>query len=572
MAARNDEKAEPVSPTRIPYWRMIIDHAGITPEVANYPYPGSGTEDDPYVISWIPNDPRDPMRFSTARKWFATMTMAVSTLAVSLCSSAYSGGVPEIMMQFRISQDVVTLGISLFVLGFAIGPLIWAPLSELWGRQVLFIFTYCALTAFNAGCAGAQNSWTLIILRFFAGAFGSSPLTNAGGVIADLFTAKERGVAMSIFAAAPFLGPVIGPVAGGFLGEAAGWRWVMGLLAAFSGAVWILGALFIPETYAPVLLRARAAKLSKMTGKVYVSHIDQDRGRPTVASALRTALSRPWKFLLMEPIVLLLSVYMAIIYGTLYMFFAAFPIVYHMERGWGIGISGLAFLGIMVGMFFSLAYNLFDNRRYLREVKKHGGIAPPEARLPPTMVGSIALPIGLFWFAWTNSPSIHWLASIAASVPFGFGMVLVFLSLMSYLIDAYTVYAASVLAANSVLRSIFGAAFPLFTPRMYDNLGIHWASTIPAFLAVACVPFPFLFYKYGAQIRARCKYAAEAAAALEGMRQKNVSTTSAADKETISADVNSERTAIEAGQAPSSDAVLTEPKGEALREEGRPSS
>lgn len=572
MAARNDEKAEPVSPTRIPYWRMIIDHAGITPEVANYPYPGSGTEDDPYVISWIPNDPRDPMRFSTARKWFATMTMAVSTLAVSLCSSAYSGGVPEIMMQFRISQDVVTLGISLFVLGFAIGPLIWAPLSELWGRQVLFIFTYCALTAFNAGCAGAQNSWTLIILRFFAGAFGSSPLTNAGGVIADLFTAKERGVAMSIFAAAPFLGPVIGPVAGGFLGEAAGWRWVMGLLAAFSGAVWILGALFIPETYAPVLLRARAAKLSKMTGKVYVSHIDQDRGRPTVASALRTALSRPWKFLFMEPIVLLLSVYMAIIYGTLYMFFAAFPIVYHMERGWGIGISGLAFLGIMVGMFFSLAYNLFDNRRYLREVKKHGGIAPPEARLPPTMVGSIALPIGLFWFAWTNSPSIHWLASIAASVPFGFGMVLVFLSLMSYLIDAYTVYAASVLAANSVLRSIFGAAFPLFTPRMYDNLGIHWASTIPAFLAVACVPFPFLFYKYGAQIRARCKYAAEAAAALEGMRQKNVSTTSAADKETISADVNSERTAIEAGQAPSSDAVLTEPKGEALREEGRPSS
>lgn len=263
---------------------------------------------------------------------------------------------------------------------------------------------------------------------------------------------------------------------------------------------------------------------------------------------------------------------MAITYGTLYMFFAAFPIVYHMERGWGIGISGLAFLGIMVGMFFSLAYNLFDNRRYLREVKKHGGIAPPEARLPPTMVGSIALPIGLFWFAWTNSPSIHWLASIAASVPFGFGMVLVFLSLMSYLIDAYTVYAASVLAANSVLRSIFGAAFPLFTPRMYDNLGIHWASTIPAFLAVACVPFPFLFYKYGAQIRARCKYAAEAAAALEGMRQKNVSTTSAADKETISADVNSERTAIEAGQAPSSDAVLTEPKGEALREEGRPSS
>ncbi|KAL1978211.1 hypothetical protein VTN31DRAFT_1070 [Thermomyces dupontii] len=567
MAARNDEKAEPVSPTRIPYWRMIIDHAGVTPEVASYPYPGSGTEDDPYVISWIPNDPRDPMRFSKVKKWYITLIMAISTLAVALVSSAYSGGVPEIILEFGISQDVVTLGISLFVLGFAIGPLLWAPLSELWGRQILFFGTYCALTAFNAGAAGAPNSWTLIILRFFAGAFGSSPLTNAGGVIADMFTASERGVAMSLFAAAPFLGPVVGPIVGGFLGESAGWRWVMGLLAAFSGTVWILGSLFIPETYAPVLLRARANKLSKMTGRVYVSHIDHARGKPKLAVAIRASLSRPWKLLFLEPIVLLLSIYMAVIYGTLYMLFAAFPIVYHMHRGWSIGISGLAFLGIMVGMLFSLAYSLFDNKRYLREVKKHGGIAPPEARLPPTMIGSVALPIGLFWFAWTNYPSIHWLASIAAGVPFGFGMVLVFLSLMSYLIDSYTVYSASVLAASSVLRSLFGAAFPMFTTRMYENLGIHWASSIPAFLAVACVPFPFLFYKYGATIRARCKYAAEAAAALERMKEKSIPSSSDGDRETVSGDVNSERTAIEAGPVPSGDGVLAESK-----EQTRPSS
>jgi hypothetical protein len=154
---------------------------------------------------------------------------------------------------------------------------------------------------------------------------------------------------------------------------------------------------------------------------------------------------------------------------------------------------------------------LFDNKRYIRVEREHNGFAPPEARLPPTIVGSIALPIGLFWFAWTNSPSIHWLASIAAGVPFGFGMVLVFLSLMNYLIDAYTIFAASVLAASAVLRSLFGAAFPLFTRYMYDDLGIHWASSIPAFLALACVPFPFLFYKYGARIRAKCAFAAHSA-------------------------------------------------------------
>lgn len=398
--------------------------------------------------------------------------------------------------------------------------MLWAPLSELFGRQLLFTTTYCALTAFNAGTAGAQNSWTLIILRFFAGAFGSSPLTNAGGVIADMFSAKQRGIAMSIFAAAPFLGPVLGPIIGGFLGMGAGWRWVMGFLAAFSGAVWIMGTVLIPETYAPVLLRRRAERLSKITGKVYISKLDIDQGKPSLKEAFKIALSRPWILLFREPIVFLLSLYMAIIYGTLYMMFAAFPIVYQLGRGWNQGIGGLAFLGIMVGMLIAVLYTLWDNKRYINTQEKHAGFAPPEARLPPTLIASVTIPIGLFWFAWTNYPSIHWMASIAAGVPFGFGMVLVFLGIMNYLIDAYTIFAASVLAANSVLRSCFGAAFPLFTTYMYQNLGIHWASSIPAFLALACVPFPFLFYKYGAAIRTRCKFAAQSDAFMRKIQEQ----------------------------------------------------
>ncbi|KAF9771045.1 hypothetical protein IL306_011343, partial [Fusarium sp. DS 682] len=265
-------------------------------------------------------------------------------------------------------------------------------------------------------------------------------------------------------------------------------------------------------TYAPFLLRQRATQLSKITGHVYVSQIDHDRGKVTLAESFKTALSRPWILLFKEPIVLLLSIYMAIVYGTLYMLFGAFPIVYQQERGWNAGVGGLAFLGIMVGMLFAVAYTIPQNKRYIKIEEKHGGFAPPEARLTACLIGSVCLPIGLFWFAWTNDRHIHWMASIAAGVPFGFGMVLVFLSIMNYLIDAYTIFAASVLAANSVLRSLFGAAFPLFTTYMYKDLGIHWASSIPAFLALACVPFPFLFYKYGAAIREKCKFAGQSAA------------------------------------------------------------
>ncbi|EAW12568.1 MFS transporter [Aspergillus clavatus NRRL 1] len=503
------DNIESIQPSRISHWRLIYDQGALTQEIIDYPFAGSGTEEDPYLVTWIPNDPRNPLEFRMSMRWLYTIVMAWATLAVSLVSSAYTGGIEQIMEDFHVGSEVATLGVSLFVLGFAIGPLFFAPMSELWGRQHLFIISYCGLTIFNAAGAGAKNIESLIIFRFLAGAFGSSPLTNAGGVIADLFPASHRGLAMSIFAAAPFLGPVLGPVIGGFLGLGAGWQWVMGFLAIFSGALWIIAGLIVPETYAPVLLRRRAARLSELTGQVYKSKTEAEQGKRNFSDALKTSLSRPWILLFQEPIVLLLSIYMAIIYGTLYMLFGAFPIVYAGQRGWNQGVSGLAFLGIMIGMMIAVTYSIIDNKRYIRVQEEHNGFAPPEARLPPCLVASIAIPMGLFWFAWTNYPSIHFLASISAGIPFGFGMVLVFLSLMNYMIDTYTIFAASVLAANSILRSVFGAAFPLFVKYMYSSLGIHWASSVPAFLALACVPFPFLFYKYGHAVRTKCKYSAQ---------------------------------------------------------------
>ncbi|KAL9031942.1 MAG: hypothetical protein Q9196_000076 [Gyalolechia fulgens] len=491
----------------------------VTSEVRSHHYFGAGTEDDPYVVDFLPDDPRNPMGFSMVRKWTITLLVAVVTLAVAFCSSAYSGGIAQIVREFHTSQEVAVLGLAVFVFGFAIGPLAFAPLSELYGRQIVLFVTCGLFTVFNAAAAASQNIQTLIILRFLAGAFGSSPLTNSGGVIADLFPASQRGLALSVFAAAPSMGPTLGPIVGGFVGESVGWRWLEGVMAMFTGALWILGALTIPETYAPLLLRKRAAKLSQETGEVYRSKLEVGRTKPSLAEGFKVALSRPWILLLREPIVLLLSIYMAIIYGTLYLLFGAFPIVYQENRRWSQGVGSLPFLSVLVGMLLAVIYTIPDNKRYQRAERfaiSRGAVgAPPEARLPPCMVGSLCLPVGLFLFAWTNYTRIHWIVSVTFTAPFGFGMVLVFLSVMSYLIDAYTVYAASVLAANSVLRSLFGAVFPLFTTYMYDRLGIHWASSIPAFLALACMPFPFLLYKYGPAVRMRCKFARTAAEVME---------------------------------------------------------
>ncbi|KAI6087175.1 MFS general substrate transporter [Hypoxylon rubiginosum] len=521
-AEERDRDVESQKPPRneLSYFKRQFDQAGVTPAVLEWKYRGSGTSDDPFVVDFLPDDPKNPMKFAEGKKWFIVVLQAFAVLAVAFVSTAYSGGVNEVIREFNISSEVSILGVSLFVLGFALGPLLWAPLSEMFGRQKLFFLTYMALTAFNAGAAGAQNIQTLLILRFFAGTFGSSPLTNSGGVIADMFSAKGRGLANAIFASAPFLGPAIGPIVGGFLGSAGGWRWVEGLMAAFTGIFWIMCSLLIPETYAPILLRKRAEKLSELTGRVYVSKVDAGRPKKTVSQEFKVALSRPWVLLFREPIVAFTSLYMAILYGTLYMMFAAFPIVFQQQRGWSPGVGGLAFLGVAVGMMMAVSYSIYDNARYAKVLEANNGRAPPEARLPPALIGSVLLPIGLFWFAWTNGPEIHWIVCIIASGFFAAGLVLVFLSLMNYLVDSYVIYAASVLAANTVLRSLFGAAFPLFTTPMYGNLGVHWASSIPAFLALACLPFPFLFYKYGHAIRMKCKFAAEAAEVLERLRTR----------------------------------------------------
>jgi multidrug resistance protein len=499
--------------------RIVLSQSLVTKQVRNFHYKGQGTKEAPFVVDFIPDDPRNPKEFSSFKKWMITMLVAIATLAITFVSSAYSGGMSEMATALNVSIELATLGLSLFVLGFAIGPLLWAPLSELYGRQILFFITYGAMTAFNAGAAASTNIQTLLILRFFAGAFGSSILTNGGGVIADLFSAKQRGLAISIYASAPFLGPALGPIVGGFVGETIGWRWVLGIIAIFTGVVWILGFLLIPETYPPVLLRRRAAALSRAHRKVYLSKLEVERGKFSVIQAFKVNLLRPWLLLFLEPIVLLLSIYMAIIYGTLYMLFPALPIVFQEQRHWSSGIGGLVFIGVAVGMMIALIYTIFDNIRYKRTTNAHiakGEMgAPPEARLIPSMVGAVCIPIGLFWFAWTNYTSIFWLVCVIALAPFGFGMVLVFLPVMNYLIDAYTIYAASALAANAVLRSLFGAAFPMFTSYMYDGLGIHWASSVPGFLALACVPFPFLFYKWGPYIRKKCKYAREAQEALK---------------------------------------------------------
>ncbi|KAH7316912.1 bicyclomycin resistance protein [Stachybotrys elegans] len=462
-----------------PYWPLLFDYGWVDEHILNYPFPGSGTLEDPYTVGWTKNDPRDPMQFSQAARWGWTALISLATFAVALATSAYTAPSTQVMALFSVSELVFELGLSAFILGFAVGPVVWGPLSELHGRRSIFLSTYFAFTLLTAGCALAPNMEGLIIMRFLAGAFGSSPLTIAGGILADIWPNQERGLAMIFFSSAPLFGPALGPIIGGFLGQEGGWKWVQGLLAVLGGVCCLAITILLPETFALVLPARRAESLTQSKGRVYVSRLAKGGQEKALLAKIRGALFPPWVLLAYEPIVLLLTIYMAILYGTLYLFFAAFPIVYQEHRGWSQSIGGLSFLGLAIGIATDIIVAMQITIRSTHRSK------PDDERC-------VAISIGLFWFAWTNSPSLHWLISIAAQVPFGFGFVLVYISIQNYLVDAYTIYSASVLAANAML-----------------SLGIHWASCIPAFLALACLPFPFLFYHYGERIRQKCRFAAE---------------------------------------------------------------
>jgi hypothetical protein len=330
------------------------------------------------------------------------------------------------------------------------------------------------------------------------------------GIIADMFSAAERGAAMGVFAAAPFLGPAIGPVAGAFLAQAEGWKWVAALLAFFALFLFVLGALFSPETYAPVLLRRRAQYLSKATGKVYRAELDVKKPMKTKDLFLQQ-LKTPWILLFTETVAFLMAIYAAVVYAILYMQFTAFPIVFVQYRGWATNIAGLAFIGLSIGALLGLVFLGVFNKRYAAKLEAAGGFLPPEERLPPVIIGAILLPAGLFMFAWTCAPAtIHWIVPCIATVIFGTAITGLFLGIMSYLVDVYLIYAASALAGNTVVRSLFGVILPLFVSNMYTNLGVNWAGTTVAFIALAFLPAPIIFYIYGPRIRRTTKFAREA--------------------------------------------------------------
>ncbi|KAI1381432.1 MFS general substrate transporter [Hypoxylon crocopeplum] len=465
-------------------------------------------EKDPFEVAWESDkDPLCPRSMSIVRKWLVVITVGMGSLCVTCTSSIYASTYGQMNPEFGISSIVGTLGLSLFVLGIALGPLLMSPLSEFAGRRPIYLVSWAMFLIWLIPSAVAKNAATMLIARFIDGFAGSSFLSVAGGTVSDIFTRDQIQAPMVIISLSPFVGPSIGPLLGGFINYYTNWRWTYYAMIIWAFAEMVMIAVFAPETYHPIKLREKARKLRKETGDDRWK-APMEKSTKSVARTVGYSLLRPFQLLIFEPMCLLLCLFSAILLGVLYLFFGAFSLVFGDNYGFNLWQTGMSFLGILIGMLAcSASDQLIWRRVNLRLLEQNGGVPEPEFRLPPAIAGAVLVPIGLFIFAWTAYPWVHWIAPIIGSGIFGCGTLLVFTGIFTFLVDAYPHYAASALAANSFARCTFAAAFPLFGIQMYNKLGFQWGSSLLAFLTVAMMPFPYLFFRYGKDIRKKSRFA-----------------------------------------------------------------
>ncbi|CCE73002.1 Piso0_000011 [Millerozyma farinosa CBS 7064] len=513
VVSRLEEKAGALGPLEEPYdMKRVLTHPepnSTFHEKDKWKYPIDENL-QLRIVQFIPGDEGNPKNKSKAVKWAYTMLLGSICFMVALGSAIVTGDMTGPMAYFGVSMEVIILSsVTMFVLGFGLGPCLFAPLSEEIGRKPVYTCTLMLAFIFIIPCAVAKNISTLLVCRLIDGIAFSAPMTLIGGSLADIWEEDERGAAMAIFSAAPFLGPVAGPVFGGLLGDfTSTWRWIYWTFLIVSGVFIAVFTLALPETHANTILKRRAKKLRKITGDETYRSIAELKIK-TMKEICHESLLRPF-VLLSELIVFLITLYMSVLYGLLYMFFFAYPVVFGEGKGFSDTMVGVMFLPIAGGVMFATALAPLVNKDYNRRAnvyRSRGELPPAELRLIPMMVGCWFIPIGLFSFAWSSYPRISWAGPCFSGFAAGFGFCALYNPANNYIVDSYQHYAASALAAKTLVRSVWGACVPLFTIQMYHRLGYQWASSLMAFISLACCAIPYLFYFFGSRIRKFSRYA-----------------------------------------------------------------
>ncbi|KAJ7920163.1 MFS general substrate transporter [Mycena leptocephala] len=439
------------------------------------------------IVSWDgPKDRDNPRNWSNHRRWTVTVVVSlftfISPVASSICSPSLSAISADLKIQPGSILENMTL--SIFVLAYAIGPLFWGPLSELCGRLFVLQVSNIWFLVFNTICAFAKTPTQLLVFRFLAGFGGAAPQSIGGAIV----------------------GPSTGPLVGGWIAQKSNWHWVFWSVSIADAILQIAAFMCLRETYAPEILKRKARSVRKSTENVNVRSVFEVSNR-SWTTVMRRGMVKPIVFLATEPIVQVFALNMAVLYGVLYLSLTTFVKVFTIQYNEGPGIAGIHYLAIALGSTVGgqLGARVLT-RVYLHLKAKNGGIGVPEMRLPLLMVSATTLPIGLLIYGWSVQAHAFWLVPDLGVFIFSIGIGANWTCIQTYLVDSYAIYAASAIAAVSSFRAFAGFGFPLFADELYAHLGDGWGNSILALicLVIGC-PAPFVFYRYGARLRAHSK-------------------------------------------------------------------
>lgn len=486
--------------------KSLDKYGGVPPMGGNRAWPPRISNEDDYKVEFDgPDDPLCPLNWRTRDKFINGLIMTYPSLALVWGSAVYGSAMVFVEEEFHIGRAVSALGVSLYILGFACGPVFWGPLSEVYGRRLPMVVSLIGLTCFSWWAATASKLHEFMIYRFCCGSIGGASMSIIPAALGDILPVKTRGVGISMYSLCVVAGPAISPMVGGFLANSSlGWRSTLYSSAIMSSVAMVLVVFFLKETYHPVILKQKARRIRAATGNhfVYAAH---ERVELDTKVILEKVITVPFRMLLTEPILMLTATYQGFLYGVLYLCLDAVPIIFS-DYGWKGGVVTLPYISLFLGAVVANLSNLFIfDPKFKRDLAKSGKQVYPEARLPMMMVGACVFPSSIFLLCWSGAYQVFWFVPVLGLFFLGYGIITLFQPVINYTIDTFRVRAASAMAANTFLRCGMGAAFPIFGTAMFHNLGTQWAGTLLGCLALLLSPVPFVFFFWGPKLRAMSK-------------------------------------------------------------------
>ncbi|KAK8093366.1 Major facilitator superfamily domain- general substrate transporter [Apiospora hydei] len=453
-----------------------------------------------YIVGWKDDDPLNPQNWSLAKKWAVTLAVCLLTLAITLVSSIDAPVAPEFNAYYGVGAVAGSLTTGLYLIGSGVGALFAGTVSETFGRNVVYMSTFAVFLLFVIAKALAPDYGGAVTFRFLTGFFGSTPMTAAGGSMADVWGPLQMVYAVPFATMTSYAGPLLGPVVGAYLPRL-GFRWADWVALIFGGAVLVYVVLWQPETYRPVLLEWRAERICELTGNDR-HRIGDHATAHTLGRRLLVNIYRPFLMVRTEPIILIFTFYLTVIYVVLFTFLNGYPFIFQQTYGISRSLTFILWTALLLTLpLIPLVYG------WAKKAAAAGALTPEICLWYGMLGGSIALPVSLWWMAWTCYPSVNIWVPIVGFVFFGYGLVTIFTTTFIYTVFVYQMHSASALAfLTSVRYVVAGAVIPASVP-MYERLGPHKALTIPAVLATLMAPVPFVLYKYGAKIRGMSKMA-----------------------------------------------------------------